>query len=363
MVDFFRIIAGIRGFFVDLVPHGTGRSRRLQQIANDGRMMKSKGLLVLALAIASAVTGRAQGAASATGQAPELSEGTQAWGSNLGFEPVGPGDLVYISVTGSPELSRSSRVTADGKLMLPLLREGVPVYGLTPARIAQAVSAALVKGKVLVDPIVSASVLEYRSRRVSVVGAVRMPANFQAIGEMRLLDAIARAQGFSADAGPEVIVSFPKGKDGERTPLHVPIRALLGAKEASLNIVLRGGEEIRVPEAQKLFIVGNVKMPGAYPLADLDGSTVLKALALSQGSLPFSAKRAYIYRLIADSGKREEICVELRQILHRKEPDVALQANDILYIPDNPKTRLTAGALDRMTGFGSSVASGLIVWH
>jgi len=106
-----------------------------------------------------------------------------------------------------------------------------------------------------------------------------------------------------------------------------------------------------------------VKMPGAYPLADPDGSTVLKALALSQGSLPFSAKVAYIYRLAANTGKRTEIPVELRQILHRKEADVTLQANDILYIPDNPKTRLTAGALDRMTGFGSSVASGMIIWH
>jgi polysaccharide export outer membrane protein len=163
-------------------------------------MMKSKGLLMFALVVSSAVTVRAQGAGNVAGQAPEPGEGAQAWGNNLGFEPVGPGDLVYISVTGSPELSRSSRVTADGKLMLPLLQEGVPVLGLTPPRIAQAVSAALLKGKVLVDPIVSASVLEYRSRRVSVVGAVRMPANFQAIGEMRLLDAIARAQGFSSDA-------------------------------------------------------------------------------------------------------------------------------------------------------------------
>jgi polysaccharide export outer membrane protein len=254
-------------------------------------------------------------------------------------------------------------VTADGKLMLPLLHEGVPVDRLTPAEIAQAVSAALVKGKILVDPIVSAAVLEYRSRHVSVVGAVRMPANFQAIGEMHLLDAIARAQGFSPDAGPEVIISFPKGGDGEKSPLHIPIRSLLAAKDPALNIVLRGGEEIRVPEAPKLFIVGNVKMPGAYPLSDPDGSTVLKALALSQGSLPFTAKRAYIYRLLPDSGKRQEIEVELREILHRKTPDIALQANDILYIPDNPKTRLTAGALDRMTGFGSSVGSGLIVWH
>jgi len=325
-------------------------------------MKKRRTLAGGALVLCSALTLGAQGVSANANQTAEFSEGTQA-GSNLGFEPVGPGDLVFISVTGSPELSRSSRVTVDGNLILPLLHEAVPVNGLTPARIAQAVSAELVKEKLLVEPIVSAAVLEYRSRRVSVVGAVRMPASFQAIGEMRLLDAIARAQGFASDAGPDVIVSFPSTKDGERTPLHVTIRALLAAKDTSLNLLLHGGEEIRVPEAQKLFIVGNVKMPGSYPLADPDGSTVLKALALSQGTLSFSAKRAYIYRLTADTGKREEIPVELGEILHRKAPDVALQANDILYIPDKPKTRLTAGALDRMAGFGASVGTGLIVWH
>ncbi len=184
--------------------------------------------------------------------APEYNE---AAGNNLGFEPVGPGDLVSILVTGSPELSQSSRVGADGKLTLPLLREGVPVNGMIPARIAQAVAAELIKEKLLVEPIVSASVLEYRSRRVSVVGAVRMPASFQAIGEMHLLDAIARAQGFTPDAGPELIVSFAAGKDGEKSPLHVPIRSLLAAKDAEMNIELHGGEEIGVPEALKLFIV------------------------------------------------------------------------------------------------------------
>jgi polysaccharide export outer membrane protein len=190
-----------------------------------------------------------------------------------------------------------------------------------------------------------------------------MPATFQAVGDMRLVDAIARAQGLTPDAGPEVIVSFPSDKNGEKEPLHISLRALMTAKDSSLNIVLKGGEEIRVPEAQKLFIVGNVKMPGSFPLSDLDGSTVMKALALTQGALPFSAKRAYVYRLIGTTGKREEIPIELREILHRKAPDVALQANDILYIPDNPRMRLTANALDRMTGFGSSIATGLIVWQ
>jgi polysaccharide export outer membrane protein len=325
--------------------------------------MKSTQLLVFWFMVSGVVACQAQVPANNGGQALEQAEGAQAWNSNLGFEPVGAGDLIYISVSGSPELSRSVRVTVDGKLMLPLLREGVPVAGLTPAKIADAVTAELVKEKLLVEPIVSAAVLEYRSRRVSVVGAVRMPLNFQAVGDMRVLDAIARAQGFTVDAGPEVIVSFPNGESGEKSPLHIPLRALVAAKDSSMNIILRGGEEIRVPEAPKMFVVGNVKMPGTYPLADPDGSTILKALALSQGSLPFTAKRVYIYRLIAATGKREEIPVELRQILHRKSPDVPLQANDILYIPDNPKMRLSATTLDRMAGFGSSVASGFVVWH
>jgi polysaccharide export outer membrane protein len=357
VVDFWGTIDRFRLIHVGLVSDEPGGARRFFKIA----MTKLARLALVIGAFYSTFPLCAQTVAAAGGsQAPEYSDGA---GNNLGFEPVGPGDLVSILVTGSPELSRSSRVTAEGQLILPLLKQGVAVNGMTPARIAQAVSTELIKEKLLVEPIVSASVLEYRSRRVSVVGAVRMPASFQAIGEMHLLDAIARAQGFAPDAGPEVIVSFPRDKDGEKSPLHVPIRSLLAAKDAALNIVLHGGEEIRVPEALKLFIVGNVKMPGAYPMADPDGSTVLKALALSQGALSFSAKRAYIYRLTGDSGKREEIPVELREILHRKAPDVTLQANDILYVPDNPKTRLTAATLDRMAGFGSSVGTGLILWR
>jgi len=166
--------------------------------------MKSTKLLTFVFIMCGSVAAQVGGAKAPSA---ESTESTQVSSSNLGFEPVGPGDLIYISVTGSPELSRSSRVTQDGKLMLPLLSSGVPVEGLTPAKIAQAVSQALVKEKVLVDPIVSTEVLDYRSRRISVVGAVRMPGNYQAVGEMRLLDALARAQGLMPDAGPEVIVS------------------------------------------------------------------------------------------------------------------------------------------------------------
>jgi polysaccharide export outer membrane protein len=109
--------------------------------------------------------------------------------------------------------------------------------------------------------------------------------------------------------------------------------------------------------------MGNVRTPGVFPLNELDGSTVLKALALSQGTLTFSAKKAYVYRLKEGSKERREIEIELAQILHRKAPDVALVANDILYIPENSKMRMSAAVIDRLSGFGASTATGMLVYH
>ena len=141
------------------------------------------------------------------------------------------------------------------------------------------------------------------------------------------------------------------------------MKALLAGTDPSLNVVLHGGEEIRVPEAPKLYVVGNVKTPGTYTLTDLEGSSVLKVLAQSQGILPFTSRQAFVYRAAPGSSNRQEIAIELNKILHRKAPDFPLEANDILYIPDNTKLRVSASVLEHMAGFGNATASGLIVYH
>ncbi len=293
---------------------------------------------------------------------PQMIEAPQISTGNLGSEPVAAGDLVYLSVVGSAELSRSYRIGPDGQIVLPMLKAGVAIAGLTPAQIAQAVVAALTGERILVNPVVSAEVLEYRSRMVSVMGAVKMPTVLQAIGNTNLLDALARAQGLAPEAGPEIVVSRPRtGQNAES--IHIPVKALLAGNDPSLNIALHGGEEIRVPEAPKLYIVGNVRSPGVFPLNELEGSTVLKALALSQGTVSFTAKKAYVYRLTAGTKERHEMEIDLYQILHRKAPDVALEANDILYIPENSKMRLSAAVVDHLSGFGTSTASALLVYH
>lgn len=278
--------------------------------------------------------------------------------SNLSFEPVGPGDLIYLSVSDAPELTRSYRVSAGGKLILPLLQRPIEVAGMLPTDVEKIVSHQLTADRILVSPVVSVAVLDYRSRMVNVVGSVKRPVNFQAVGNMKLLDAIARADGLAPDAGPEILVFAP----GQETR-HIPVKLLMGEGAAALNIPLKGGEEIRVPEAPKLYVVGNVKLPGVYPLNELGGSSVLKALALCQGTLPYSQKQVFVYRTVPGAVDRKEIGIPLNDIMNRKAPDFPLQANDILYIPDNSKKRMTAGVIDRIAGFGGATVSGLVIWR
>ncbi len=271
---------------------------------------------------------------------------------NLPAQKLGIDDLVAVSVYDAPELTRSVRVEPDGTIHLPLLKEGVQAAGLLPRELEAGVAAALKSGEVLVDPVVQITVVEYHSRPIAVMGAVKKPVTFQAVGAVTLLGALARAEGLSDEAGTEIVLTREDG-----AVERIPVKRLLNEADPAVNFVLHGGEEIRVPEAGKIFVVGNVRKPGAFLVRDGSEDSVLKLVALAEGLAPFSYRQAFIYRA------KQEIPIELDQILKRKTPDVALQVGDVLYVPDNKGKRLTATVLDRIAGFGSATASGLVIWR
>jgi polysaccharide export outer membrane protein len=299
-------------------------------------------------------------------QTPSVPPGSANPDVNLPAQKVGPNDLLSISVADCPELTRNFRVAADGTLLLPLLTDRIAAAGKYPFEIETLITQALVKDQILVRPVVLVGVAEYRSVPVSVLGAVKHPMMFQAVGNVTLLDALAKAEGLSPDAGPEILVSKPEiGADGKSSEVvqRIPVKKLMDDADPSANIRLQGGEEIRVPPAGRVYVVGNVKKSGAFPIADGNDTSVMKVIALSEGLLPYSSKDAYIYRREGGKDGRDEISIPLARILDRKAPDVQLQANDILYVPDNKGRRLTAQTLDRIAGFGASTASGVLIWH
>jgi polysaccharide export outer membrane protein len=284
---------------------------------------------------------------------------------NLPQQKIGPDDLIGISVYDAPELTRTVRVGADGTIRLPMLKQRIPASGLFPSDLETTVAEALKKEDIFVDPIVTVSVVEYRSRPINVVGAVKLPLTFQSTGTITLLDALSRAGGLSDTAGAEVLVSRSQpGADGNSVLLtrRIAVKDLIDAADPELNIKLEGGEEIRVPEAGRVYVVGNVKKPGAFPIKDTSETTVFKVLAMSEGLMPYSTKLAYIYRREGGAAGKSEIPIELEKIMHRKAPDVPLMANDILYIPDNSGRRKTMTALDRIATFGAGTVSGVLVY-
>src|SRR5262249_19200736 len=108
-------------------------------------------------------------------------------------------------------------------------------------------------------------------------------------------------------------------------------------------------------------VVGNVKRPGAFPVQDGSETSVLRLLAVAEGLAPFAGKQAYIYRR-EGAGSRNEIPIQLAQILQRPAPDVTLLAHDGLYIPDNHARRLGIAALEKILMFGSTAGATALIY-
>jgi polysaccharide export outer membrane protein len=284
--------------------------------------------------------------------------------ANLPAQKIGPRDLIMVQVYGSPELSRSVRVGADGMLRLPMLKQRIKGEGMMPNDLEVMVAQALEEEGLIVDPMVTITVAEYSSRPISVAGAVKEPLTFQASAPVTLLEAITRAGGLTPVAGSEILVSKTQtGPGGQPTSLmqRVSVKALIEGTDPEANLRLSGGEEVRVPEAGKVFVVGNVKRPGAFPVEDGAETSVLRMLARAEGLTPFAAKLAYIYRREA-SGSKNEIPIELNKIMLRKAPDAPLLANDVLYIPDNRNGRLGLAILEKLLLFGGTAGATALVY-
>ncbi len=285
--------------------------------------------------------------------------------SNLPIQKVGPDDELALSVYDAPEFSRTVRIAGDGTIRLPMLKEPIRVQGLFPSDIEILLAEALKREGLFVDPYVTVNVVEYHSRPISVGGAVRTPVIFQAVGKVTLLDALARAGGLSTDpisgaSGSEIIVTRPNGDSGPPSVQRIPAKALYAGTDPELNIILIGGEEIRVPEVGKIVVSGNVTQPGVYPVLDpIETNTVKSAVAQAKGLAQYWASTGYIYRM-DDKGAVHEITIKLRDIMQRKAPDVQLQARDVLYVPDSSGRRITQETVTTLMGMGGGITAAMI---
>src|ERR1700749_4163112 len=94
-------------------------------------------------------------------------------GANLPFQPIGASDLVRLTVYDAPELTQSFRIDKQGNLNLPLLQSPLHAAGLMPDELRDQIISALRSQHLFVNPVVDVAVVEYRSRDVTISGAVK----------------------------------------------------------------------------------------------------------------------------------------------------------------------------------------------
>ena len=240
---------------------------------------------------------------------------------------LGPRDTLRIDVFNQPDLSGRYTVETDGALSFPLI--GWIAAGGTTLRVFEQALVDRLAAGYLRKPRVSVTVEDYNSQRVFIVGEVRHPGAYPLAGELRLLELLALAGSVTPSAAEQVVVVragagtegpvLPEGGAGVET-----VRVELGALQdgdLSDNLALRHGDTVFVPEADVVYVFGEVHNPGRYPI--LGDTIVLQALSLAGGSTEFAAlNRIRILRMV--DGRQVELKVGL---------DQGVQPDDIIRVP------------------------------
>lgn len=226
---------------------------------------------------------------------------------------VGPQDVLGVTVFGEDELSRISTVGSDGTIDVALVGR-VQVGGKTLREIEKLIESDLKNG-FLNNPQVSVEMKEYRSQTVFVTGEVRTPGTVALKGNMSLMEALAEAGSITQNAGDQIVVVHPRAGASPTQPLS-PSEAGASVTRIDLedlqegrapSVTLHDGDTIVVPRAEKFYVTGFVRSPGAYPCDT--GLTVLQAISLAGGVTERGSHRGIKIRRNVD-GTVKEISVK-----------------------------------------------------
>jgi polysaccharide export outer membrane protein len=118
---------------------------------------------------------------------------------------IGSGDRLRITVLNHANISGEYTVERDGTFTFPLVGR-VEANGRTVAGLETELRRLLVDGRFFKDPHVTAAIVENRSRRVFVVGAMRTPGTYPITGDVTLIEALAKAGSTTAEAADHALI-------------------------------------------------------------------------------------------------------------------------------------------------------------
>jgi polysaccharide export outer membrane protein len=253
---------------------------------------------------------------------------------------LAPGFLLSLNVLDDPDFAGAFRIDEQGDIALPVLGT-LHVAGETISEARVQIQKRLLDDKVLRDPQVNLSVLEYSSPEVTIIGEVASPGKYPLLAPRKLVDVVAIAGGTTLLAGNEVQITRGSA-DAEPVLVHFSKATNPRAVE---DVLVYPGDTVQVKRAGIVYVLGAVARPGGYVMQEEGTLTLLQAISLANGTtLPASTGTIYLLHRNAD-GAEVDIGLPLDKISHGKTADIQLHATDVLYVPTSKiKSTLINGA-------------------
>jgi polysaccharide export outer membrane protein len=260
--------------------------------------------------------------AQAVAPAPQSSALPPATGQASVTYRVGVSDVLGIKVFNEDPLSNTYTVDSDGSITFPLIGR-VQVAGLSTREVEERLTKML-HGDYLMRPQVSVEISQYRSRSIFVMGEVKNPGRYEIKGPQTLLEVLAYAGSTTPAASDTVIVQ--RYKDGIAAAVSAPALpgdslsaevfrvSLTEMREGRLaaNILLQDADTIIVPPAERFYVTGYVRTPGAFVLRP--GLTVRQAIAEAGGITERGSTRG-IKIIRKEKGKEVELDADMSDLV------------------------------------------------
>jgi protein involved in polysaccharide export with SLBB domain len=221
-----------------------------------------------------------------------------------------------------------------------MIRAGAKVVPLDMAR-AMADPASEANPLVEAEDLVLLDALDPPKLQVYVTGQVEKSGAFELLESTTMLGLLSQAGGPTKSAALSRAYVLRRGKE---MPLDLRSVLVQGKSESSVTgFALENGDVLFLPALEQRFaVMGHVLRPGYYSLPEKEELRLLDAVGLAGVELEKSdLRRAGIIRLV--NGKPSVLPADIEKLLKRGDlaSNVAMQPNDILYIPSRTQKGFT----------------------
>jgi polysaccharide biosynthesis/export protein len=261
---------------------------------------------------------------------------------------LGAGDVIQVRALGVEEVGdRTFRIEGNGEIVLPVVGT-IKVLGSTVEQVQTELNNRL--RTYYVNPQGLVTLVQFRSEPVFFLGAFNAPGIYPLQGRRTLVEMMTLVGGLAPNAsrrirltrrkemGPIPLPNAVEEPGGKGMIVEIPLNVLSRDVNPPEDILLLPYDVVSAEKAELVYLSGEVTRPGGYELGEKETVSALQMLSMAGGTTPTAdPAKARILRPIANSPRRAEIPLNLKDSFEGRGREVNLMAGDVLYVPRNTK--------------------------